>query len=227
TIWYAFYDEESILPKSGKERSYKGHIYVIKNKSNEFKIGLSKDIKERMKCFPDCELIAKYESMDTYKDEKELHSIFNDSRIRGEWFELTSGDLERISMFPYTNMVVPDEAHQTSPKVSPIPYNKPDIKTTDNKPYIITLPNHLDNQEFNDSWEEWIEHKKAKKKKMPDTTIKKQITFLSKYTLDEVKQIIDNSIQNDWAGLFELKNKGSSKKKTQADEVDEFIRSRT
>jgi len=58
-----------------------------------------------------------------------------------------------------------------------------------------------------DAWNEWLEYRKQSKKKMTPATVTKQISFLAKY--DKVIQgiIINQSIQNGWAGLFEPKEK--------------------
>lgn len=56
-----------------------------------------------------------------------------------------------------------------------------------------------------DAWNEWIEYRKQSKKKMTPATVTKQTMFLAQY--DKVIQaiIINQSIQNGWAGLFEPK----------------------
>ena len=33
------------------------------------------------------------------KDEKQLHSIFNEKRVRGEWFDLNGSDLKTIRQY--------------------------------------------------------------------------------------------------------------------------------
>jgi len=84
-----------------------------------------------------------------------------------------------------------------------------------------------------DAWAEWIDYRKQSKKKMTPATIAKQQKFLSEYDDDTQQRIIDTSIKQGWAGLFEPKennhantqghsgqpaNKG---RRTTADEVRE------
>ena len=59
------------------------------------------------------------------------------------------------------------------------------------------------------SWEEWMQYRKESKKKMTDSTVKKQLKFLSHHIKDHIK-IIERSITNGWQGLFPLDNKNYS-----------------
>jgi len=56
-----------------------------------------------------------------------------------------------------------------------------------------------------ESWSEWNEYRKAKKKPISKLAATKQFNTLLKYTLEQQTEIIDKSISNDWAGLFDLK----------------------
>ena len=58
-----------------------------------------------------------------------------------------------------------------------------------------------------DSWNEWVEYRKAKKKPISKLAATKQFNTLLKYSLEQQSEIIDKSISNDWAGLFDLKTK--------------------
>lgn len=64
---------------------------------------------------------------------------------------------------------------------------------------------------FFHSWNDWLDYRRESKKKMTEATIKKQLNFLSKYTELEATQIISQSIQNGWQGLFELNQKKNGK----------------
>jgi hypothetical protein len=55
------------------------------------------------------------------------------------------------------------------------------------------------------AWIEWIEYRKSKKKTVSPAAAKKQFKLLSNYAFDVQQQIIDQSIQNDYQGLFEPK----------------------
>jgi len=62
-----------------------------------------------------------------------------------------------------------------------------------------------------EAWYGWVEYRKSKGKKLTPQTIKLQMKFLEEHKEDHVK-IIENSIMNGWAGLFEIKH-GSNVKK--------------
>lgn len=55
------------------------------------------------------------------------------------------------------------------------------------------------------SWNEWVAFRKSKKKTISEIAAKKQFELLAKYPENVQKQIIDNSITNDYQGLFEPK----------------------
>ncbi len=57
---------------------------------------------------------------------------------------------------------------------------------------------------FNEKFYEWFLYRKQIGKKLIPKTILKQLKFLSKQP--DPKLCIDNSIQNQWQGLFEVKN---------------------
>ena len=71
------------------------------------------------------------------------------------------------------------------------------------KELVATAPDFVNQA----AWSEWIEYRKQSKKKMTPATVTKQTMFLAQY--DKVIQaiIINQSIQNGWAGLFEPKEK--------------------
>ncbi len=62
------------------------------------------------------------------------------------------------------------------------------------------LPQWL-NQE---AWTEWVQFRKEIKKKLVQTTINRQLKFLEKHKTNHVA-ILEQSIQNGWQGLFEVK----------------------
>jgi len=51
-------------------------------------------------------------------------------------------------------------------------------------------------------WDEWVEFRASKKKKLSPMAAKKQIALLKEYNPDEQMNIINQSIMNDWQGLF-------------------------
>lgn len=64
-----------------------------------------------------------------------------------------------------------------------------------------------DSMEFGQAWEEWEEYRKQKRSKLTPLSVKHQIKFLAGFSESVAIQIIRQSIQNGWTGLFELKNK--------------------
>ncbi len=68
------------------------------------------------------------------------------------------------------------------------------------------LPDWLDRN----TWDEWKQHRKEKKKALTPLSIKKQIKFLSE-DIAHHKDIINRSIQNGWTGLFPLTNNTQKK----------------
>lgn len=82
-----------------------GYVYVVyfrdSNKETFFKVGLATDIRNRFRqhqtSIPFKLYIAiSYYTEDMRQEEKELHKIFNDKRIQGEWFKLTKKDLNIV-----------------------------------------------------------------------------------------------------------------------------------
>ena len=65
---------------------------------------------------------------------------------------------------------------------------------------------------FGQVWEEWEEYRKQKRAKLTPISVKAQIKFLSGFPESVAIQIIQQSIQNGWTGLFELKNKNNGKR---------------
>lgn len=67
---------------------------------------------------------------------------------------------------------------------------------------IITVPEGVNME----AWVEWEAYRRVDKKKtITPTAARKQFKLLQKYNNEQQQQIIDNSIQNDYQGLFDLK----------------------
>lgn len=62
-----------------------------------------------------------------------------------------------------------------------------------------------------EAWAEWIEYRKAKRKPVSPLAAKKQFKLLTEYDQDSQQEIIDNSIQNDYQGLFKLRGQGNER----------------
>jgi uncharacterized protein YdaU (DUF1376 family) len=83
---------------------------------------------------------------------------------------------------------------------------------------------------FINAWSLWLDHRKAIKKPYrsglsQQTALKK----LSEYDEDTAIKMINQSIENDWQGLFELKDQkngksGNNKKQQQSDNSSEYLK---
>lgn len=93
--------------------------------------------------------------------------------------------------------------------VTEIPQSKVNESKVNEKKLKVVAPGAPDIPFDGDvlvSWNEWMEHLKQKKKKPTPLAIQKQIKFLGGRPRDEIIAIINQSITNNYQGLFELKN---------------------
>lgn len=66
----------------------------------------------------------------------------------------------------------------------------------------LSLPEHLNDQEFIEKYNEWIAYRKEKRAVLTMSTIKKQLKSLSKYSLGIGLLAIDTAIEKGWQGFF-------------------------
>ena len=59
------------------------------------------------------------------------------------------------------------------------------------------------------AWNEWVEYRKAKKKNVSQAAANKQFKLLGTYSDFDQQQIVNQSISNDYQGLFELKGQSN------------------
>ncbi len=100
------YDYPELLPAWKKPRAPKpvvrdGYVYLMKGANGTYKIGRSKNPIDRMKMFGvhlpfEIEPVCIIKSEDHVSLEKELHAMFADFRVNGEWFKLADDDVEYI-----------------------------------------------------------------------------------------------------------------------------------
>lgn len=82
------------------------------------------------------------------------------------------------------------------------------------------IPDSLQVESFLVVWDEWIQYRKEIKKTLKPTTVKRQLAKLKKYRPEVAGEMLAQSIENQWIGIFELKdNKAVSKRdvKVQSD----------
>lgn len=76
-------------------------------------------------------------------------------------------------------------------------------------PVITKLP--FGSNEFWQAWVSWERYKKERKQKFTDSTKEKQLRKLGARTEKEAIAMINQSIENGWTGLFDLKQNGNGK----------------
>jgi hypothetical protein len=76
-----------------------GYIYLLGPSNGLYKIGRTIDVEQRLKSiqtyFPHkLNLVCCHETSDMYNAEGFAHALFEDKRVRGEWFELSPNDVQ-------------------------------------------------------------------------------------------------------------------------------------
>lgn len=79
----------------------------------------------------------------------------------------------------------------------------------------------LNNENFIKVWDEWLGFRKEIKKPLTISAQKKQLKFLSENKSDAI-EIIEQSIRNQWQGLFELKNQSNETFKNRSNTGSNF-----
>lgn len=69
-------------------------------------------------------------------------------------------------------------------------------------------------KDLNKAFLEWIDYRKEIRKTLKPSTAQKQVKFLQRFDPKDAILIIEQSIQNGWTGLFEIKNKQHGTKET-------------
>lgn len=106
----AIWEKERQAKKLAKEQHkvqrrvgavYKGYVYLLQSATGAYKIGRTKNPKDRMKTFSvklpfEVEYICIIQTDDMYGLEQSLHDQFANKRLNGEWFNLTPEDVEHI-----------------------------------------------------------------------------------------------------------------------------------
>lgn len=94
---------------------------------------------------------------------------------------------------------------KTTSKTEPSPPKEKEKEKERDKDISYGIPTWMDD----DAWTSWVMHRKEIRKKLTPTTVSRQISFLTKNQDDHI-EIIEQSIQNGWTGLFVLKDKKSA-----------------
>lgn len=67
----------------------------------------------------------------------------------------------------------------------------------------ISFPEKLRTPEFSEAWQSWLKFRREIKKKLPPSTITKQLKLLATFGSSKAVRSIDCSITNGWQGLFD------------------------
>jgi hypothetical protein len=98
---YRIYENFLRIQRKAIPKPRFGFIYLLGSEMGWYKIGLTKNLPARMKSFGlklpfTVELLHYFPTDDTLKAENELHSLFANKRVNGEWFSLDPKDIETI-----------------------------------------------------------------------------------------------------------------------------------
>jgi len=85
----------------------------------------------------------------------------------------------------------------------------------------VIFPPELDTLDFRKTWDAWVQFRIEKKVKLTPSTIKVQLKKLSKLPVLTATAMINQSIEQGWQGLFQLKE--NCKPKPEAPKADQDI----
>jgi len=97
-------DKLSTRYEKQKPKPVPGYIYVVRS-GEYYKVGRTSNLEQRMKTFrttlpAGTELVFTIKVSDTRSAETEIHTSLNESRINGEWFNLSESDIEYLMEYP-------------------------------------------------------------------------------------------------------------------------------
>lgn len=78
-----------------------GYVYVLKSDAGEYKIGRTNNIESRIKAHQSqypfrVSILSIIKTDDMNKLESELHNLYENKQIKGEWFNLDENDVAYI-----------------------------------------------------------------------------------------------------------------------------------
>lgn len=173
--------------------------------------------------------IKAFSELFPYWTKRQIERILNnlikkEALIKGNYNKL---NYDRTSWYAITQNVKSiyenKEIHSTvwgngnTQTVKPIPNSKTDNKPNNKKTYSKLESYFFCSDDWFLIWEKWLEYKSEIKSNyktnLSESTAYKKLLELSNNNLEIADKIIMQSIENDWKGLFELKNnekKGST-----------------
>jgi len=72
------------------------------------------------------------------------------------------------------------------------------------------IPENLKGEIFETAWNEWLTYRRENKKAVTRAAAKKQLAMLAEAGVDDAIAMLDNSIKNDWQGVFPLRRDNAS-----------------
>lgn len=67
----------------------------------------------------------------------------------------------------------------------------------------LELPDVLNTPAFRAAWAEWVQHRKEIRKKLTDTSVKRQLAMLERIGHDQAIRTIGHTVERGWIGLRE------------------------
>lgn len=105
---------------------------------------------------------------------------------------------------------IPETGNSTYPETGKLTTNKPPLNHQEKPAKTTGEPVEPPHGIHPDAWAAWTQHRREIRKKLTPSTIERQAAMLRAYSPDEQRQIIEQSIEAGWAGLFPLKNNNRS-----------------
>ena len=99
---------------------------------------------------------------------------------------------------------------QNTEELQPPPKSTPAKKKNPVKSFSAMLPDHLQCSDVDVKWKEWEDFRRKKGKPISEAAARKQMKMLQDLSREEAIAAIDNSIANDYQGLFPPKKKAAA-----------------
>ena len=99
---------------------------------------------------------------------------------------------------------------QNTEELQPPPKSTPAKKKNPVKSFSAMLPDHLQCSDVDVKWKEWENYRRKKGKPISEAAARKQMKMLQDLSREEAIAAIDNSIANDYQGLFPPKKKAAA-----------------
>ena len=99
---------------------------------------------------------------------------------------------------------------QNTEELQPPPKSTSAKKKKPVKSFSAMLPDHLQCSDVDVKWKEWEDFRRKKGKPISEAAARKQIKMLQDLSREEAIAAIDNSIANDYQGLFPPKKKAAA-----------------